>query len=132
MTYPCDKCVRPLACLQVSRCMNGYVDKAPENWQELCDRQAWHGQTSGYMLETAMHLPCPGCGAKDFMVVKIFDLAVDDGIYERGGNCKECGRGFRMPITRSPGETSFTVVQTAGPDLPAWFALPIPREKDRH
>lgn len=126
----CD-CKKPLACLQVSRCLKDYVEKVPENWQELCDRQAWNAETTGRFMDTAMHLPCPGCGAKDFMVVKIFDLAVDDDIYNNGGQCKECGRGFRMPITRAPGQTSFVVVQTSGPDLPAWYALPIPRDQGR-
>jgi hypothetical protein len=124
----CD-CVKPLACVQVGRCLKGYVEKTPENWQELCDRQAWNNESSGFGFETAMHIACPGCGAKDFMILKI---AQGDEQYERGGDCKECGRGFRMPLKRAPGSVSFSVVQTAGPDLPPWFLLKIEREKDRH
>jgi hypothetical protein len=123
----CD-CKKPLACVQVSRCLKDYVEAPPQSWEDLCNRQAWNTETSGMFLDTTMHLPCPGCGAKDFMRIRIAD---GDAQYERGGVCRECERGFRMPIQRAPNSIGFSIVQTSGPDLPPWFKMAIPRDRGR-
>jgi hypothetical protein len=125
----CADCRNPLGCMQGFGCLKDYVESSPQSWEDLCKRQALNALSSGFGFDTAMHLPCPGCGAKDFMVYRIIE---SEQAMERGAVCKECERGFRMPVSRSGNSISFTFVQSSGPDLPAWFKLPIKREGGRH
>src|SRR5690349_12283504 len=133
MNNECD-CKNPMACLQMNRCLAPELaqpDAPPNSWDELCVRQARNARIEGQFTGTTMHMPCPGCGAPDFMLVKPFTLG-NDGLpdmgihkqYNTGATCKECHRGFRMPVQSCPHQTTFTVVHTSGPDLPSWYALP--------
>lgn len=137
----CD-CKNPMACLQVNRCLAVELakpDAPPTNWDELCVRQARNVRIEGQFTSTTMYMCCPGCGAPDWLAAKPFTLGAD-GMpdmklhqqYNEGAVCKECERGFRMPITVSENETRWTIVQTSGPDLPDWYKLPIKRERRAH
>lgn len=128
------ECTKPLACVQVNRCLKDYVEATPQNWDDLCNRQAVNYETSGMGMDTMVHLPCFGCGAKNFLIHRLLDC---HAAYNTGSTCKECGRGFRMPVTRKASkcehghehvDLGFEVVQTVGPDLPDWFKIPVRRD----
>lgn len=123
---PGRECVHGSKCMQGAGCMRGYVDKgAPANWDELVARQAWNCRIEGFGLEVRTVLCCPACGAADFLTIPIVDF--EHEACNAGAVCRECSRGFRMPTKRSPGVLEATLVQTSGPDLPAWYRMRIPR-----
>lgn len=117
-------CTTPLQCQMAGCCLFGYVEAPPQSWDDLVKRQAFNTKMSGFFIETTTHMPCPACGAKDFMLIKIMSTEEQ---YNDGAVCKECERGFRMPVKRDPGMLRFSFEQTVGPDLPPWFKIAIPR-----
>ena len=119
------ECKHPLKCSVANQCLKDYVEAAPQSWEDLCTRQAWNTEITGSFLDTTIHLPCPACGAKDFMVYKIME---SEEVNNAGAVCKECERGFRIPVRRPDANTiSVGLVQTVGPDLPDWFKIEVPR-----
>lgn len=96
----------------------------PSNKEEFLQRFNENQKLSGFGLETTMHVPCPFCAAPDFMVYKIIDSAA---AMARGGTCNVCDRSMKAIFDRKPGVTSFTIVQTGGPDQPEWLEPKIPR-----
>lgn len=77
-------------------------------------------RVEGFGFETATVAPCPGCAEPDWQRWPI--LGVEEAM-AKGATCKHCGRGFRAIITKTHGGagTSFTIVQTCGPDLPSYL-----------
>lgn len=75
----------------------------------------YHERTryEGLGLETAMVTPCPFCCAPDHLRVMVIH---SEAAFEKGAECKECGRAWRAIVDRSGGSIAFEIVQTAGPD----------------
>jgi hypothetical protein len=79
---------------------------------------------TGYGFETTMHLPCPFCAAKDFMVYRIIDA---EEAMIKGAVCSECKRGAAVEFTVNGPGKQFEFVQTCGDDIPTY--LPPIRRK---
>jgi hypothetical protein len=88
-------------------------------------RYAANTKLSGRGLDTTMHVPCPFCGAADFIVHRIVDTRE---ALSAGAVCAECKRGARAEFHVRDGGATTTVglMQTCGDDPPA-FLTHIPR-----
>lgn len=77
---------------------------------------------SGEGADTTVHMPCPFCGAPDWVVYRLLEMP---GRAERSSECGECGRSAAI-LTSYPSDGSMrgAFVQTGGPDAPAWSRLP--------
>lgn len=73
---------------------------------------------TGYGFETTSHFPCPACCEADWMICRVVDTK--EKLIE-GAQCKACGRGFKAEFADTPGSIQFEVVQTTGPDMPAYI-----------
>lgn len=92
---------------------------APTNLSEYNRRFALNQEITGLGIAgVEQHTPCPFCGAKDFIVHKILET---EPAMSTGAVCGECKRGAKAIFTPIPGGTSFEIVQTSGPDQPAWL-----------
>lgn len=91
--------------------------------EELAARQLENTEMSGRGMDTTQHFPCPFCGSKDWLVVKIMSFAQDHGPIE----CGECGRSAKLLYNSKNGgplrggSSEMEVVQTDGPDQPEWM-----------
>lgn len=93
---------------------------APRNEQELARRIAMHQHTFGRGIEGAgMSMACPWCGAPDWL-----EFLVIDGPIGKVATCGECGRAGLFRSEPIPGGHSHELVQTDGPDAPAWMKYP--------
>lgn len=97
----------------------------PSNMIEYLARYSAHNRLSGRGIETTCHVPCPFCAAKDFMSYRLIDvrkIMAEDHI------CPACQRGAKAIFrTQHEGATSIEVVQTSGPEPPAWLTPPMRR-----
>jgi hypothetical protein len=80
---------------------------------------------TGYGVETAQVLPCPFCGAADFLTARILQFNTD---MAKGAVCTACGRGARMITTRDASGVYMEMVQTQG-DNPPPYLPPMRRER---
>lgn len=74
-------------------------------------------------LNAITHLPCPFCAAPDIIVMKALHVQED---LQRGGTCRECGRGIRIIFRDVADKIEYEVVQTCGIDPPNYIE-PRPR-----
>ena len=91
----------------------------PRNNDELAVRINLNQQVTGFGFDTTMHMPCPFCGAPDFMVFKVIDTLEAS---KQGGTCKECKRSMKTIVTSIRGGRNMEFVQSAGPDQPDWLS----------
>lgn len=103
--------------------------------EELNTRTLANAKTSGFGIEgVTQHFPCPFCAEADSIVVRIIDMA--DSAELASEPCSNCERSWKVVIARegggaaAGGETSFEMVQTGGPDQPAWFDPKMRRVDD--
>lgn len=117
-------CQHVVGCMNAGRCLR-QVDgtKAPMDWDSYHLRTLKHTKISGYGPNTAMHMPCPCCGAANWLVFKILNT---EATTERGKVCEECHRGFRAIYTRQHNSKTYEFVQFYGPDVPAWHSAKWP------
>lgn len=80
---------------------------------EYLERVNKNQEITGFGMEVTMHMPCPFCGAPDFMVYLVLETEI---AAKRGAVCKECKRGARALFDHSQGGVQFEFVQTEGPD----------------
>lgn len=90
----------------------------PQNMEEYRERFAKNEAIEGEGLETRTRMPCPFCGAPDFMVHRVIDSEIH---FAKGATCKECGRSAKMVIESTEKGTIFELVQTGGDDPPEWL-----------
>jgi hypothetical protein len=98
--------------------------RLPKNKEEFIRRY----NQNNYVVDpdtvnAVTHLPCPFCAAPDIIVMKALHVVED---LQRGGVCKECGRGIRCIIQEVGDKYNVEVVQTCGIDPPS-FISPRPR-----
>jgi hypothetical protein len=68
------------------------------------------------------HVPCPFCAAADWMV---YNDPEARRTMTREHECQVCGRRARFEIVRlEDGTRTAELVQTGGPDPPAWMVPP--------
>lgn len=92
----------------------------PTSPAEYLARTKANTKYSGVGLATMMHVPCPFCGAAEFVVCAVIGGA--ERAFEKGATCRECNRGCRAIFTRSaPGSLGFEFVQTGGDEPPDWL-----------
>ncbi len=65
-----------------------------------------------------VHVPCMFCAAPDFFV---YTLPTMERVMAEGATCKECGRGARAVIVKTPSCTQMSFVQTGGDDPPDYI-----------
>jgi hypothetical protein len=97
----------------------------PISAAEYNERFQANVRVEGFGLEVTMHMPCPFCAAPDFMVYKV--LSTEEAM-KSGGSCKQCGRSAAALFDRTPDRIRFSIVQTGGPDQPAWMEPKMPRK----
>ncbi len=100
----------------------------PTSMDELNARQKANMRIEGRFADTQTVMPCPFCGAPDFMV-----YAVTAGLNEyadlaKPHECKECGRSARLLTTRDAHGVMQEIVQCGGPDQPEWMIHKLRRE----
>jgi hypothetical protein len=71
---------------------------------------------TGGGLDTAMHMPCPGCAEPDWLIIKV--LVDMKEKMAAGAECTHCHRSFRGIYEESPSSTKMELVQTGGDDIP--------------
>ena len=96
----------------------------PTNMDEYNQMYLANSQVTGFGLEVAQNFACPFCCNPDWLKVKILNT---EAALSVGATCSFCKRGAKALFTRKQGSTIFEIVQTAGDDPPAWFALPMRR-----
>jgi hypothetical protein len=69
-------------------------------------------------VQQVTHVPCMFCGAPDMIVLRALHAAED---LQRGGRCKECGRGIRVLFTQIADALTYEVVQVEGDDPPDYI-----------
>lgn len=99
-----------------------------QEWLDLCERQTRNSRIEGVGLDTTTVLPCPFCGAADWMRFGIAAGLTEYAEQQKEHVCKECKRGGRLVMTQDGGTLTTELRQTSGNDLPAWFALRVTRE----
>jgi hypothetical protein len=73
---------------------------------------------TGTGMSTSMHVPCPFCAERDFMIHRIVDTRL---AYIAGAICDHCGRGCRaLYKDTGHGGMSMEFVQTTGIDPPSF------------
>ncbi len=97
----------------------------PQNADEYLKRFSANHRIWGHGIGNVWQsFPCPFCAAPDFMV---FELLQAEEIFARGATCRECDRSAKAIITNMPNGKSIEMVQTGGPDQPAWLNPQIRR-----
>ena len=97
---------------------------APTNMEDLTARFMENTKVEGFGLETTQILACPFCGAPGMMKMRVIDPPKTQEAV-----CEECGRGMKNIVRDSgDGQIRFHIVQTVGPDAPAWLEPMIQRE----
>lgn len=98
---------------------NASTPAGPQSMGEFATRFAANEEITGYGIGNVyIHMPCPFCAAKDFIVYEM--LTVEEAL-SKGARCKECKRSARGLFTRTAGGVSFEIVQEHGPDQPDWL-----------
>ena len=120
-------CPHPEKCQMAGRCMKEVMsrpDASPASMQDLRDRIARHYSLEGAGLSVTQHVPCPFCGAPEFMVSALPEVS---HVYQEGAICRECSRGMRVRI-ESVHDTdgamlaqSMSFEQTVGPEQAEWY-----------
>ena len=91
----------------------------PKTREEYEERFHSNEKITGYGIGNVYcHMPCPFCGAADFITYELLSMRDTLG---RGASCKECQRGMRCVFVSDPSSTAFEMVQTAGPDPAPWI-----------
>jgi hypothetical protein len=91
----------------------------PASLGEYLERFRANERLFGHGVETGVAIPCPFCAAPDFLRYKV--LEVREAL-EIGATCQACGRSARAQFVDSLAPSiSFEIVQTGGPDQPAWL-----------
>ena len=94
------------------------------SWDDFNTRFAAAQHIEGFGMDTTMHVPCAFCAAPDFMIYPLLELQT---ITSRIHICKACGRAGKFLYQPLPqGGTQMELVQTGGPNPPAWMT-PAPR-----
>jgi hypothetical protein len=92
----------------------------PQNLQEYHQRCRENNTISGQGSDNVRcHVPCPFCGAPDFMIFGILEIGA---VGAKGATCSECGRSAKI-LTHGtqPGSIRCEMVQTGGADQPEWL-----------
>ncbi len=116
MAYCCDVAAHGGYCMCSEPTSRGEYER----------RFAKNHRVSGYGVGgTTVHMPCPFCAAADFIVHLVVESRE---AFERGGVCRDCGRGARAIYTDSPcgSKTAIRFVQTDG-DPPSPWVQPMER-----
>jgi hypothetical protein len=90
----------------------------PTNADEYLKRVKENQSLSGHGADTTLHMPCPFCGAAEFMT---YAIGAMEAVTGKGATCKECGRSARFLYEHHHDRASFEIVQTGGPDQPQWL-----------
>lgn len=86
--------------------------------EEFTAKYQGNEKITGFGLgNVQMHTPCPFCAEADFLTYLIHEV---ETAMEKGAVCTHCKRGARAVFSRVPGGVRFELVQTEGPELPAW------------
>lgn len=93
--------------------------RLPETLEAFRDRYLTNDTvTNPNTIHQVSHVPCMFCGAPDLMQLHALHAAED---LQRGGKCKECGRGIRVIFTQIQDVLSYEVVQVEGDDPPDYI-----------
>jgi hypothetical protein len=80
---------------------------------------------SGSGIEgTTQHLPCPWCGAADWMVFAV--VRTYEAMQDGPRDCSNCHRSGMFMVQRDGDSIDLELVQTGGPAPPLWLD-PAPR-----
>jgi hypothetical protein len=90
----------------------------PKTKEEYFERFAANQRVTGMGFEVEMHVPCPFCAEPDFLICRVL-LAEKD--WAKGGTCIACGRSAKAIFRRGPEGPFHEIVQTGGPEPPAWL-----------
>lgn len=102
----------------------------PVTYEEYEQRSMANTKVTGMYDTTAQVLPCPWCGAPDWLTIPIFKTAIEGyGTITGERTCSECGRSGKLLITEKGSSTISEFVQTGGPDAPTYLNPP-PRRID--
>lgn len=73
----------------------------------------------GVGASTSISAPCPFCAAADFWVYRVIDVRET---ITKETICASCLRGVAVLFVQEHEQsTTFEIVQTTGPDQPAWL-----------
>lgn len=97
------------------------VYKQPTSLNEYNTLAALHTRVTGMFDQVATHAPCMFCAAPDWAVWRIMTTHED---MTQPRTCKECKRTGAILARYYPAGLSMFPVQLAGPELPAWLAIP--------
>lgn len=99
----------------------------PASFEEYTARYNANTCVEGYGADVVTVAACPWCAAPGFARWRITDTHQD---MARETTCTECGRSGKVHFrVDEPGYTEAEMVQTGGPDAPAWLNPP-PRRVD--
>lgn len=96
----------------------------PSSYDEFLKRVGTNQMVSGYGVESVIHMPCPFCGAGHFVCYNV--LQCEEAL-SQSNTCDECHRSSKCVFEKKDRDTSFTLVQTGGPDCPQWFPFHMKR-----
>lgn len=93
--------------------------RPPTSMAEYERRFSLNMEITGYGIGNVyMHMPCPFCAAKDFIVYELLDA---EKALAAGARCKECARHAKALIARDASGVQFEIVQTHGDPQPDWL-----------
>lgn len=105
----------------------------PDDLDAYNARQAENQRIEGMGLETRMVVPCPGCGAADWLVIRPLSILVaGENTMVAPTTCAACGRTFRNVIEHpSESQTTLHIELLDGADLPRYLVDALSPIHDR-
>lgn len=100
----------------------------PTSLDELNRRCAANSKIIGFGSATTTILPCPFCGAPEWMRFPVTAGFTNYAEQVKPHECKECGRSARLDIRSVNGGLETEIVQCGGPDQPEWMNPKMRRE----
>lgn len=94
----------------------------PATLDEYNQRCLDNQRVEGFGMATTSVLPCPCCGAADWLYWNIAESAMTDYANVSGPHvCGACGRTSKMVIDQTPTSVTGYFALVAGSDLPAFM-----------
>jgi len=100
----------------------------PTDMLEYLRRFKANEQISGRGLETTVHQPCPFCASPNFWVYRLIDVRT---VLGNEFVCVNCQRGARVLFVNTEGFSKFEIIQTTGPDQPAWLMPKVRKQTEQ-
>jgi hypothetical protein len=99
----------------------------PRSLEEYTERFHKNYSISGMGEDVRISFPCPFCGARDWLEIRLMEFGAHDLAPHY---CVECDRSSRFIFKTTDGGIQAELVQCSGPDAPRWM-VPTPRREDR-